>query len=292
MFLLRLTSARSSGFSFAQVSTGDRLDPCHKRCISYRAAAPYEFSERSQWTVVRGEKQSLPIPDKSWQGSICDQRVVLRNPHVKSRTRPGIIPWYFGYTGPYRILFHIPRCCQQVTLVQNTRMESPLEEVTTDPGGEVLHAGVSPVSPAKPSCQRVFSMRYGYKVDMVGHETPDKYRDHVPRGLFPQHSKILTTIRFFMKDAHGPNTTLRDVMRITGYHYARQTSHGRMAARKLHECQEKLLYVPRYEISADDFRLHSIPVLKDLATPYMVVSRGDNAMSGRTFTAIIHENDI
>jgi hypothetical protein len=54
-------------------------------------------------------------------------------------------------------------------------------------------------------------MRYGYKVDMVGHETPDKYRDPVPGGFFPQHSKILTTIRFFMKDVHGPNTTLRDV---------------------------------------------------------------------------------
>jgi hypothetical protein len=85
-FLLRLTRARSSGFFFAQVSTGDRLDPCHKRCISGRAPGPSPFSERAQQTFVRGELQSLLIVDKSQWGSIRDERVVFGNPRVKSRT--------------------------------------------------------------------------------------------------------------------------------------------------------------------------------------------------------------
>jgi len=68
---------------------------------------------------------------------------------------------------------------------------------------------------------------------MVGHETPDKHRDPVPGDLFSQHSKILTTVRFFMKHVHRPNATLRDVMRITGDHYARQTSHYGMLQENL-----------------------------------------------------------
>ncbi|MFH1113523.1 MAG: hypothetical protein V1792_06345 [Pseudomonadota bacterium] len=80
---------------------------------------------------------------------------------------------------------------------------------------------VAPVSPAKPQCRRFFSVRYDDEVDMVGHETPNKYRDPAPGDFFSQHCKILTTVRFFMKHVHRPNTTLRDVMRITGNHYAR-----------------------------------------------------------------------
>ena len=150
---------------------------------------------------------------------------MLCNPHVKSRTGPGIITWYFRHTGPYRILFHITGCRQHVALVQNTRIESPLEQVTTYPSSEILHASVSPVSPAKPPCQRILSVRYGDKVNMVGHATPDKYSDSVPGDFFFQHSKILTTVRFFMKHVYRPNTALRDVMRITGDYYARQTRH-------------------------------------------------------------------
>ena len=65
VFLLRLTLARSSGFSFAQVSTGDRLDLWRKPYISGRATGPSPFSERAQQAFVRGEQQSLPILDES-----------------------------------------------------------------------------------------------------------------------------------------------------------------------------------------------------------------------------------
>jgi hypothetical protein len=68
-------------------------------------------------------------------------------------------------------------------------------------------------------------VRYRDKVDMGGHETPSKYRNPVPGDFFSRHCKILTTVRFFMKHVHRPNTTLRDVIRMSGDHYARQTNH-------------------------------------------------------------------
>jgi hypothetical protein len=58
---------------------------------------------------------------------------------------------------------------------------------------------------------------------MGGHETPSKHRNSVPGDFFAQHCKILTTVRFFMKHVHGPNTTLRAMMRMSGDHYSRHT---------------------------------------------------------------------
>ena len=87
-------------------------------------------------------------------------------------------------------------------------------------------------------------MRYCDKVDMVGHETPSKYRNPVPGDFFSRHSKILTTVRFFMKHVHRPNTTLGDVVRISGDHYARQTSHCVMLQEDVTIVNKKRMYVP------------------------------------------------
>ncbi|MEW6139352.1 MAG: hypothetical protein AB1733_14055 [Thermodesulfobacteriota bacterium] len=124
-------------------------------------------------------------------------------------------------------------------------MESPLEEVTAAPCSEAIHSCVSPVSPAKALCQPVLSLRYCDKVDMVGHETPNKYRNSVPVDFFSQHSKILTTVRFFMKHVHRPNTTLRCMVLIAGDHYARQTSHYLLLQDDLMIVNKNLVYVTR-----------------------------------------------
>jgi hypothetical protein len=79
---------------------------------------------------------------------------------------------------------------------------------------------------------------------MVGHETPNKYRNSVPGDFFSQQSKILTTVRFFIKHVHRPNTTLRDVMRMSGDYYARQTSHYLMLRDDLMIVNKNLMYVP------------------------------------------------
>ena len=94
---------RSSRFPFAQVPTGDLLDLCHKRRIFGRSAGPCPFSERDRSTVVKGEQKSLPILDKSRQGSICDKRAVHGNFHVKPGTQPGILPCNGNQTGPYGV---------------------------------------------------------------------------------------------------------------------------------------------------------------------------------------------
>jgi hypothetical protein len=44
---------------------------------------------------------------------------------------------------------------------------------------------------------------------------------------------------------HRPNTTLRDVMRMSGDHYARQTSHYLMLRDDLMVVTKNLVYVPR-----------------------------------------------
>jgi hypothetical protein len=67
----------------------------------------------------------------------------------------------------------------------------------------------------------------------------------VPGDFFSQHSKILTMVRFFMKHVHRPNITLRDVVRISGDHYARQTSHYLMLQDDLMIVNKNLVYVPR-----------------------------------------------
>ncbi|MFH0823910.1 MAG: hypothetical protein V2B18_14260 [Pseudomonadota bacterium] len=47
----------------------------------------------------------------------------------------------------------------------------------------------------------------------------------VPGDFFFRHSKILPTVRFFMKHVHRARTTLHDMMWIAGNHNAGQTSH-------------------------------------------------------------------
>jgi hypothetical protein len=115
-----------------------------------------------------------------------------------------------------------------VTLVEYAGAESSLKQVTANPGGEVFHARVPPVSRTERPGKRLFSVGYGNKMDMIGHETPHENAHTVSRNFLPEHPEILTAIPLRMKHVHRANTMLRDMVRIAGEYDARQTSHRAM----------------------------------------------------------------
>ena len=147
------------------------------------------------------------------------------NPHVKPGARPEILPCKGNQAGSHWIHLHLPRRSHKVTLVKNAGTESSLEQVTTDPSGEVLRACATSVSRTERPGNRGLLVRDGNKMDMIGHRTPHENAHTVSRNFFAQHPEMLTAIPLRMKHVHRANTTLRDMVRIAGDYDARQAGY-------------------------------------------------------------------
>ncbi len=112
-------------------------------------------------------------------------------------------------------------------MIEYARTESPLEKVATNPLREVLHASVSTMSFSEATGKCCLTVGHCNEMDMVRHEAPGQYFDIEPRGLLRQKGKIGVTILIGVKDIHGADPTLGDVMWIAGDDDSRNASHGR-----------------------------------------------------------------
>jgi hypothetical protein len=94
--------------------------------------------------------------------------------------------------------------------------------------------------------------RHGNEMNMIGHQTPRENGYPVPRDFFAEHLEILLAILLGIKHLHGANTTLCNVMRISGDYDARQTSHRKTLLESNPRVNSKLVLCPQIPLTSDN----------------------------------------
>jgi hypothetical protein len=101
-----------------------------------------------------------------------------------------------------------------MTLVQYTRTEPTLKEISAHPIGKILHPRVTPVRfPDRPR-QQPCIVRNHDKMGMICHQAPSENLDREPFQFFAHEIEIGNPITIIIEDRNRSYAALRNVMGI------------------------------------------------------------------------------
>ena len=104
---------------------------------------------------------------------------------------------------------------------------SPNFSVLCSPNSKVFHPGLKAMGLAKSPRQRISLLGNGYKMHVVGHETPGQDFHFKPHRLYPQIIQIREAFFISLKDDHRSNAALGNMVGIFRNDEPRYPSHAK-----------------------------------------------------------------
>ena len=202
------------------------FQPANERLASPRTPRRKTPFKRSRlFCLHRSSQESLPSAGDLLDLPITLQRVAPDEPEMMRRARPRILLRLPRQPSANRIHFHIPRCADQVRLVQDAGTESPLKKITSHLFLEVPHARIQAVRFADSPRERFRPPGRHDQMHLVGHEAPCLKGQSESQRLFVQEAKVFNAIPVVPKDSHGSHATLGDVVRQSWNHNSADSWH-------------------------------------------------------------------
>lgn len=131
----------------------------------------------------------------------------------------------------------ITQCSNQVPFVHCDRPESALPQMAGHPHPGVDEAGVLPVDIAERPAQRIFIVRQGDDMYVVGHQAVRSHLRPMPRRRLRKQIEVQRIVALLEKCPFTPVATLGDMMGNAGQDHARKARHTSLPIDDVTACQ-------------------------------------------------------